>query len=59
MRGNQFPFGLLNLEKNKYKKVLIRKRYHYKNISEYTKFKDKVEVLKKLSHKNAINLRST
>jgi hypothetical protein len=38
--------------------MLIRKRYHYKNISEYTRLRDKVEVLKNISHKNAINLRS-
>jgi len=31
MRGNQFPFGLLDKEKDDYKKILVKKRYPYKN----------------------------
>jgi len=39
--------------------MLIKKRYHYKNITEYGKLRDKIDVLKNISHKNSINLRST
>jgi hypothetical protein len=39
--------------------MLIKKRYHYKNRTEYVKLRDKIDVLKDISHKNSINLRST
>lgn len=59
MKGNQFPFGLLNDSKVESKKILIKKRINYKNQLEYTKIKEKIDKLKTISHKNTINLRST
>lgn len=59
MKGNQFPFGLLNDSAVEAKKILIKKRINYKNPVEYGKLKEKIEKLKGISHKNTINLRST
>jgi hypothetical protein len=59
MKGNQFPFGVLNDSPSDSKKILIKKRIHYKNQLEYSKLKEQIDKLKNISHKNTINLRST
>jgi hypothetical protein len=58
MKGNQFPFGQILHKQPETKKILIKKRYQYKNQNEYLKLKEKIEKLKNISHKNTINLRS-
>lgn len=58
MKGNQFPFGLLESTHIEPKKILIKKRYLYKNHTEHGKLKDKIEKLKTIAHRNTINLRS-
>lgn len=40
------------------KKTLIKKRYQPKDEEEYHEMIEKVEKLKNISHKNAVNLRS-
>ena len=58
MRGNQYPFGELPEQTVQDKKTLIRKRMPFRNSREFRKMHEAVDVLKKVSHKNTINLRS-
>ena len=58
MKGNIFPFGVLNDSKVHNRKILIKKRLKCMSQSEYTKLKEQIEKLKQISHKNTINLRS-
>jgi hypothetical protein len=59
MKGTQFPFGVLNTNDQLLRKIFVKKRYLFNNEEEYEQLKAKVERLKTISHKNAINLRST
>jgi hypothetical protein len=59
MKGIQFPFGVLNVFDSEIKKVLVKKKYIFKDEEEYHQLRVKIEKLKNITHKNTINLRST
>jgi hypothetical protein len=58
MNNTQFPFGQLGNSYQDIKKTLIKKRVFYRNSSEEAKLREKIESLKKITHKNTINLRT-
>ena len=57
MKTSQFPFGQVDLEDEKPKKILIRKRVYYKNEKQRLMLEEKINILKNIYHKNAINFR--
>jgi len=59
MKGSQYPFGLLDVNPDDCKKMLVKKRYPYKTQIEEAKLRENINKLKNISHKNIINLRST
>jgi hypothetical protein len=58
MNSTQFPFGQFGNTYEDIKKTLIKKRVFYRNSSEESKLREKIESLKKITHKNTINLRT-
>jgi len=59
MKGIQFPFGVLNVSDSEIKKVLVKKKYMFKDEEEYHQLRVKIDKLKNITLKNTINLRST
>lgn len=57
MKGSEFPFGQLDHESVNVSKMLVKKRIQYRNSSEYSLIREKVERLKTVSHRNCVNLR--
>jgi hypothetical protein len=57
MKGHQFPFGVLTVNDNS-SKIFVRKRYSLHNPEDHPLLIKKIDKLKNISHKNAINLRS-
>jgi hypothetical protein len=42
MKGSQFPFGVLNIAHQEFKKIFVRKRYSLDNPEEHEKLINKI-----------------
>lgn len=58
IRGQQFPFGRLQMATGDLRKIFVKKRYFFGCEEEYEELMMKINTLKSISHKNTINLRS-
>ena len=61
MKTNLFPFGEYPIRGNSYnetRRMFVRKRITYRNANEKTVLEEKLKILKKICHKNVINIKT-
>ena len=61
MKTNLFPFGEYPMRGNYYnetRRMFVRKRITYRNANEKAVFEEKLKILKKICHRNVINIKT-